>query len=184
MDEIGVSNSQIAPEFGLAPNEIWQMKTGARGVRPDEILIWARVLQVHPGEIFRRFGYAWTAHTVPVVGTVQPDSRIRRAVDSSAVAPCPVDGESNLVAVIVEKDVPSRGVKAGALIYYEPYPHIHMSAHSRLCVLGLGDHPSPILGKLESAALGSARITVWVTGEIILTDQAISATPIRWIKAG
>lgn len=184
MDELGLSNAEIAPEFGVAPNKVWQMKNGSRGVRPDEALIWSRLLRVHPSHVFQRLGYVWPDLTVPVVGVLKASGRVRRVEPGTATAVSPVDKLANLQAVLVESTMPGTGVHAGSHLYFEPYETVHLSAHGRLNILGLGDHEEPIIGTLESAALGNARIVVWGTGEVVHTDQTISAAPIRWVRAG
>lgn len=182
MDALGLSNAAIAPDFGLAANKIWQMKTGQRAVQVHELLIWARVLRVHPSEIFARLGLEWPRPTVPVVGTVGPAGRVAPA--AGEVVQAPDEQAGDVVALRLAQAWPAAGLYRGALLYYEPSLSVHVSAFGRLAVLGFGDHPTPIVGTLVSSALGEARAIALGSGETVTSAQAMSAAPVLWIKQG
>lgn len=180
---IGVQMKEAAETFGLPPNKLWMMIAGERRVRPDEMVVWARVLRVPLAEIFRRFNFEWPPTLVPVAGTVSARGRVEYA-ETGEFAPGPTDEPGDMIALRVAGTIAGAGVMEGAHIYFAPIDRVDVAAVGRLSVVGLGDRTTPLVGVLEAVGLGKARVTVWGAGEVVESSEAISATPVRWLRAG
>lgn len=183
MKSLGLLNKDVAAQFGVHPNKVWMMIAGEKGIKPAEILAWAKLLRAPVPTIWQAFGYPWPAATVPIAGLIRADGRVSRDSGGRS-APSPVDAPEGLAAIVLGHDVPALGLKRGAFLYYRPVDRIDVSAVGRLAVVGLGDQPAPVVGVLDATALGRVRVVILGGAEVVESAEAISAAPVEWIRAG
>lgn len=179
----GLLNKDVAEAFGVHPNKVWMMIAGEKGIKPVEMLTWARILGVPVPVVWRAFGLPWPDITVPVAGLIRADGRVTPEAGERS-APAPVDDPAGLAALAVGHDVPALGLRRGAFLYYRPVDRMDVSAVGRLAVVGLGDQPAPVVGVLDATALGRVRVVVLGGAEVVESTEPISAAPVEWVRAG
>jgi len=179
----GLLKKDVAAAFGIHPNKVWMMISGEKGIRPHEIIRWAEVLALPLPLVWRKFGLPWPAATVPLAGSIRADGRLYFG-EGDRIAPAPDIEPGDLVALHLDHERPALGYRRGTLFYYRPRDRVDVSAVGRLAVVGLGDQPAPLIGVLDAAALGRVRVVLLGGVEVVDSAEAISASPVEWIRAG
>lgn len=185
MHELGKSVEEAAKFFDTYTNMVWRMTSGSRPVRPDELARWATFLEVPFPEAARRFGIDVPPSTVSLIGVLRANGRVTLyPPNQQKRVEAPTDGGPELVCVVVESPQSALAVWDGTFLYYEPTKVFRADAFGRLSVVEFGDVGAPIVGFLDRASVGRARVTVFGSSEVIESAQPISATPVKWTRAG
>lgn len=190
LDEQGISPRMAAAAFGLEDSQSWmirRMLAGERALRPDEIAIWAKLVRASPTTVLRKLnlGVDIEEPRVPVVGIVRDDGRVSSLPESPPqMVEAPTDAPGGMVALNVEAPLSGLAYFHGSTFYFVPSDKVMPDSFGRLSVIEIGDSPSPVVGVLDRASVGRGRVVIFGTNESIETKMMVSATPIRWIRAG
>lgn len=184
MYEIGKSVEEAATLFKTYPNMVWRMTSGQRKIRPDEMAVWSRFLEVPYNEIARRFGVDVPIFKVPVVGIVRPNGRVSQILPNERqFVEAPTDASAHMLALVVDAPMSSLMIWDGSYLYYEPTEVLRTDAFGRLSVVEIRDWP-PVVGVLDRASMGQGRVTLLGSQEKIDSKHVERATPIKWQRAG
>lgn len=185
MADLDITPQRAADHFSTYPAMVWRMTSGHRKLTPHEICEWARLLKVSVAVILRRLGEDPPAVTVPVIGIVREHGRVSILPPAAQRrADAPGNSMQPLVALDVDTAQTALALYDGSALYYEPASVVRADAFGRLAIIELGDHAAPIVGVLDRGSVGRGRIVVFGGTETLESSQIISATPVRWIRAG
>lgn len=182
--EVGTAIAQISVVAAGSKDLISRALTGGRHFKPNELVALHKHLKAPLSVIFMRLGYQVQGATCPLLGTVNEHARVSYINPSPAkVVPAPSDLHFALAALLVEADNTALHTMSGLYLYYEPAEGVRPDAIGRLSVIEMGDHQSTVMGYLERAAIGKAKVVLPHGIGVIETSQLKSATPVRWTRA-
>lgn len=185
MHERGLDRDTVAGELDIVGNSVWLMLSGKRGVRPDEIAIWSRLLDVPYLDVVRRFGFAVPDNTVAVTETLRVSGRISvRTPDQVYRVQAPPGLSAKGAAIVVEGAHTALAIFEGSHLFYERTEGVDVNAVGRLSVVETAEHGSaPIVGMLtRGSVIGQIRIIVFGGLETIESRQLVGAWPVLWQK--
>lgn len=150
-----------------------------------EAIALAPLLGVDFREIVRRLGFTIPEAVTPIIGRVGPHGRISMLPGSAGSCPTPPGMQPAAVALRIDApQSPGLAIFHGNYLFYEPSRVVRPDTFGRLSVIELSDHAAPVVGVLDRASVGFARVAIFGGAETLDNERVSSATPVLWIKAG
>lgn len=198
LNEKGISAAMLAKYLNVEPTIPRRIHVDGRQMRAHEVAIYANLLGVTPTEILRRLGLGTLelqqklgveitlkGSTCPVIGVVRGDGKIElNKSGKPQEVSSPVEDDVNLVALHVNAPHSEIAMWHGAYLYFEPSTVVRADAIGRLSVVEFGESAAPQVGVLERPAIGKGRIVPFGALDAVETEMMISATPVKWLRAG
>lgn len=183
--EMGTTLSKLSLDILGHKDLLGRTLKGERGFKPNEIVAMSVALRTPVAAIFRRLGYDVPGATCQLVGTINAQSRVSILPPQNQTAvSCPSELDTDLIALRVDAPNSVLAIYHGTIFFYAPAKKMRPDAIGRLSVIELGDHPAPVVGVLDRAAVGTGRVILFGSQDAVESDEVISASPIRWQRAG